>query len=154
MAKNMIYKYTENKTRDRVLDSAVDSGTPVLDPDDARPAVTITAVGQGISKTLSVNDNPQQVPFGGGVTSITYTERPASLEGLEATLAYDGTWQFDVVSTGTTPAPTSTENGVQVYITGAGALTLASSGNTAYGHVDYPTDWNKVAGKLPVRIGA
>lgn len=154
MTKNMIFKYTENKTRVRTLaDDNIDAGTPLLDPADARPAVTVTATGL-LTRTITSSDDPLVVPLGGRVTSITYTDGSPGHADDEATLAYDGTWEFDVVSSGATPAPTSTLNGVQVYITGAGALTLSSSGNTAYGRVDYPTDYFKRAGKLPVRIGS
>ena len=152
MAKNMVFKYTENKTRVRTLSGVTDAGVPLLDPADARPAVTVTSTGK-ITRTVSTSDNPQVVPLGGGVTSITYTDGSPGHGDNDATLAYDGTWEFGVVSSGTTPAPTTTPNGTQVYITPGGALTLASSGNTAYGRVDYPTDWHKRAGKLPVRIG-
>lgn len=150
MTKNMIYKYDEKKTRVRTLAATVQSGTPLLDPADARPAIALTNSGDA-TKTVTTSD----IPIGGGVTTLTYPNGGVGLVGKETTLAYDGTWEFDgVVSSGTTPAPTSTAQGVQVYIiTATGALTLASSGNTAYGKVDYPTDYNKVAGVLPVRIG-
>ena len=149
MTENMIYKYDEKKTRVRTLAATTLSGSPLLDPDDARPAVALTNSGDA-TKTVTTAD----IPIGGGVTTLTYPNGGVGLIGKETTLAYDGTWEFDVVSSGTTPAPTSTVNGVQVYIiTSTNALTLASSGNTAYGKVDYPTDYHKVAGKLPVRIG-
>lgn len=149
MVKNMIYKYEEKNTRVRTLAATVLSGTPLLDPADARPAVALTNSGDA-TKTVTTAD----IPIGGGVTTLTYPNGGEGLIGKETTLAYDGTWEFDVVSSGATPAPTSTANGVQVYIiTGTGALTLSSSGNTAYGRVDYPTDYYKRAGKLPVRIG-
>jgi len=149
MAKNMIYKYEEKNTRVRTLAATVESGTPLLDPADSRPAVALTNSGDA-TKTVTTAD----IPIGGGVTTLTFPNGGVGLVGKETTLAYDGTWEFDeVVSSGTTPAPTSTAQGVQVYITSGGALTLASSGNTAYGKVDYPTDYNKVAGTLPVRIG-
>lgn len=148
MSKNMIYKYEEKNTRVRTLAATVQSGTPLLDPDDARPAVALTNSGDA-TKTVTTAD----IPIGGGVTTLTYPNGGVGLIGKETTLAYDGTWEFDVVSSGTTPAPTSTNNGVQVYITSGGELTLASAGNTAYGLVDYPTEYYKRAGKLPVRIG-
>lgn len=149
MTKNMIYKYDEKKTRVRTLGATVTSGTPLLDPSDSRPAVALTNSGDA-TKTVTTAD----IPIGGTVTSITYDNGGVGLTGKETTLAYDGTWEFtDVVSSGTTPAPTSTAIGTQVYITSGGALTLASSGNTAYGRVDYPIDYFKVAGTLPVRIG-
>jgi hypothetical protein len=150
MAKNLIYKYTESKTRVRTLAASVLSGAPLLDPADARPAVALTNSGD-ITKTLTTAD----IPLGGGVTALTYADGGVGLSGHETTLAYDGTWDLPVVSTGTTPAPTTTALGVQVYIiTSTNALTLASSGNTAYGHVDYPTDYTKRAGILPVRVGS
>jgi hypothetical protein len=148
MSENMIFKYEEKNTRVRTLAATTLSGSPLLDPDDARPAVALTNSGDA-TKTVTTAD----IPIGGGVTTLTYPNGGVGLIGKETTLAYDGTWEFDVVSSGTTPAPTSTANGTQVYITSANALTLASSGNTAYGKVDYPTEYNKVAGKLPVRIG-
>lgn len=150
----MIFKYDEKHTRVRTLaDDNIDVYTPLLDPDDSRPAVTVTATGL-IEKTVSTSDDPQLVVLGGRVTSITYEDGSPGHEDDEATLAYDGTFEFDVVSTGTTPAPTSTANGVAVYIKSDGGLTLVSSGNTLYGYVDYPTDYYKRAGRLPVRIGS
>ena len=68
----------------------------------------------------------------------------------EATVAYDGTWEFSSI-TGVT---TSTGQDVAVYITSGGVLTLTSSGNTLYGYTDYPRDYVKAAGIAPVRIGA
>lgn len=146
---SMIYKYTESKTRVRTLTASVLSGTPLLDPEDSRPAVAITNSGD-ITKTVTSAD----IPMGGGVTSITYANGGVGLIGKETTLAYDGTWEFeDVVSSGSTAAPTSTPGGTQVYITAGGELTLTESTNTEYGIVDYPTDYTRRAGILPVRIG-
>lgn len=149
MSKNMIYKYTEKATRVRTLSASVESGTPLLDPADQRPAVALTNSGD-VTKTVTTAD----IPIGGGVTTLTYPNGGVGLTGKETTLAYDGTWEFAVVSTGTTDAPTSTANGVAVYIKSDGGLTLSSGGNTIYGHVDYPKGFYKRAGRLPVRIGA
>jgi hypothetical protein len=143
MAKNMIYKYDEKKTRVRTLSATVTAGTPLLDPSDSRPAVALTNSGDA-TKTVTTAD----IPMGGGVTTLTYPNGGASLDGKETTLAYDGTWEHAV--TGVT---TETAQGAQVYITSGGALTTSSSGNTAYGRVDYPTDYYKRAGIAPVRIG-
>lgn len=149
MTKNMIYKYEEKNTRVRTLGATVTAGTPLLDPADSRPAVALTNSGDATA-TVTTDD----IAIGGGVTTLTYPNGGVGLVGKETTLAYDGTWEFSgVVSSGATPAPTSTVQGDIVYITGAGALTLADSGNTLYGYVDYPIDYNKRAGYLPVRIG-
>lgn len=152
MTKNMIRKYTAEgplAPRVRTLGATVEAGTPLLDPVDSRPAVALTNSGDA-TKTITSAD----IPMGGGVTSLTYDNGGVGLTGKETTLAFDGTWEFSgVVSSGTTPAPTSTADRTQVYITSGGALTLASSGNTAYGRVDYPIDYTKRAGYLPVQIG-
>lgn len=150
MTKNMIYKYDEKKTRVRTLGATVNAGTPLLDPADARPAVALTNSGDA-TKTITTAD----IAIGGGVTTLTYANGGVGLVGKETTLAFDGTWEFSgVVSSGSTPAPTTTAQGVDVYITTGGALTLTSGGsNVFYGNVDYPIDYNKRAGYLPVRIG-
>lgn len=143
MTKNLIYKYTESKTRVRTLAATVESGTPLLDPADARPAVALTNSGDA-TKTVTNTE----IPIGGGVTSITYPNGGVGLFGKETTLAYDGTWEFAVPG-----ATTAAAQGAQVYITSGGALTLTVGSNTVYGRVDYPTDYNKRAAILPVRIG-
>lgn len=147
MTENMIYKYDEKKTRVRTLAATVTSGTPLLD--GTRPAVALTNSGDS-TKTVTTAD----IPIGGTVTSLTYENGGVGLTGKETTLAYDGTWEFSgVVSSGSTPIPTNTAIETAVYITSGGALTLVSSGNTFYGRVDYPIDYFKVAGTVPVRIG-
>ena len=142
MATNMIFKYEEKNTRVRTLAGQTAGGAPLLDPADARPAVTLTATG-GFTKTVTTN-----LPFGwGSVTGVAAGGE--GLATLDATLAYDGAWELPVSG-----ATTGTAQGAQVYITSGNALNLTASGNTAYGRVDYPLDYKKVAGVLPVRIGA
>lgn len=143
MTKNMIYKYEEKDTRVRVLASSVESGTPVLDPNDGRPAVTLTNTGDYVSTVTNAD-----IPLGGGVTSFTYPNGGVGLVGKEATLAYNGTWELPV-----TGATTNTAQGADVYITSGGTLTTTEGTNTIFGVVDYPTDYHKRAGVLPVRIG-
>lgn len=141
MATNMIYKYDEKQTRVQTLAATVAPGVPLIDPNDARPAVSITASGDYV---ITETEN---LPF--GWTSVTgIAKGGAGLVGKETTLAYDGTWEFAV-----TGATTATADGAQVYITSGGALTTTSGGNTAFGRVDYPIDYLKVDGVLPVRIG-
>jgi len=145
-----IFRSTDTLNRVRTLAASAHEGDPVLDPTDQRPAVAYTNSGD-VMKTVTTSD----IPIGGGVTTLTYPNGGVGLFGKETVLAYDGTWEFDVVSSGTTPAPTTTPAGTKVFIIAATSkLTLASSGNVAYGTVDYPTDYTKRAGKLPVLIGA
>lgn len=151
MATNMIFKYSTsgvNAPKVRTLSSSKDSGQPVFDPNDARPAVTLTASGD-LTKTVTEN-----LPYGwGSVTGVAVGG--ASLIGKETTLAYDGTWEFsDVVTSGTSATTTAVAQGTTVYLnTTAAHLTLASGEGTLYGYVDYPIDYEKAAGVLPVRIG-
>jgi hypothetical protein len=154
MALNLVYQYSKSKTRMRTLTASVTDGTAVLDPGDLRPAVALTNSGD-ITKTVTTSN----IPLGGGVSALTYADGGVGLTGHQTVLAYDGTWNLPVVSTGTTPAPTTTANGTAVYAIVSGTvitgLTLVSTSNTLYGHVDYPDfDYNKVAGTLPVRVGS
>lgn len=86
-----------------------------------------------------------------GVSNRDVTSGGAGKYGVG--VALDGTWTFDqVVSSGSTPAPTTTTQGTKVYVTSAGALTLDSSGNTLVGRVNYIANPTKVAGTLPVKL--
>lgn len=141
MAKNLIYNGNDELNRARVVPSGTLSGDPVINVD--RPAVAITSRGDTISSTV--------------VDGLTHQYRSGgfSNKAEEATLAFDGTYEFDV--TGVTA---STGNQVKVYAvvdSGTGkvtALTTTASGNTLFGVTDYPNDYYKRAGIAPVRIGA
>lgn len=135
MAKNLIYRYTGEKTRERVVPAGTLSGAPLLL--NTRPAVAITSRGDA-TQSQTIGDVTVSRPAG-GVGNL-----PNS-----ATVAFDGTWEFAV-----TGATTSTGQDVAVYITGAGALTLTATSNTLFGYTDYPRDYFKQAGIAPVRIGA
>lgn len=128
-------------TAPSVAPTTIQPGVPVLVA--ARPAISLTASGNGTVTT----SNP--VP---GVTSITYTNGGASLAAGEATFAFNGTYELAV-----TGALTTTESDVEVFIVKAsGALTLTADGaNTAhFGYTDFPVGYRKAAGRAAVRIGA
>ena len=81
-------------------------------------------------------------------------DKATAIGTFAAGVAVDGTFTFTgVVSTGTTPAPTSTAQGTPVFVTGAGELTLVATSNTRVGVVNYPATYNKAAGVLPIAIG-
>lgn len=149
MATNMIYKYTEGRVRSRALadlvapaaPSTLASGVPVLTTEG--PAVSLTASGNSTVTTTGASNLPP------GVTSITVNNGGVGNAAGSAAFAFDGSFDFAV-----TGATTSTKSGVEVYITTAGGLTLTEGTNTAYGFTDYPNDYNKVAGRAVVRIGA
>lgn len=136
MAKNLVYRYSGEKTRERQVPAGTVAGTPLLI--NTRPAVAITSRGD-VTSTANA-----------GAFSIT---RPVGGVGNlndSATVAFDGTWEF----TGITGVNANTGQDVAVYITSAGALTTTATGNTLFGYTDYPRDYFKGAGRAPVRIGA
>lgn len=136
MAKNMVYRYTGEKTRERVVPAGTLSGAPLLL--GTRPAVALTSRGDAVdSQTIG---------------DVTVTRPAGGIGNLpnSATVAFDGTFEF----TGITGVTTSTGQDVAIYITGAGALTATATGNTLFGYTDYPRDYFKQAGVAPVRIGA
>lgn len=137
MAQNRIFKETERRNRVRVVPSGTVSGQPLLIGTPARPAVAITSRG----------DATKSFTFG-GLTVGGFPSGGVGLADDEASVAFDGTWEFPV-----TGATTATAQDSAVYITGAGALTTTVGSNTLFGYVDYPKDYHKAAGRLPVRIG-
>lgn len=113
--------------------------------------VTLTPT-TGLSGTDDTVIGPYTIsePKGFGVGN----DKATAIGQYAAGTAIDGTFTFEgVVSSGTTLAPVSTEQGTPVFVTSAGALTLAASGNTRVGIVNYPATYTKAAGKLPVAIG-
>lgn len=145
MATNMFKKYTESLTREVEVGANIAGGTALII--DGRAAVTLAASG-GSSVTKTAN-------LPGNVTSITYDNSGVGYRTNTAVVAFDGTWLFAVagVSNGETvpDSAAGTNEGTTVYITSGGALTLTSSGNTAWGKID---DGNIVGGVAPVKIGA
>lgn len=137
MALNRIFKENDRDNRVRVVAAGVKAGTPLLA--DGKPAVALTNRGDVAAETIAIN----------GGTPIVIARGGVGLADDEATVAFNGTFLFPV--TGATAGDTA--NGVAVYITSAGALTLTEGTNTRYGVVDRPIDWTNVAGSLPVRIG-
>lgn len=141
MAKNQVYNYSDEKTREREVNFGKQSGDADFIND--RPCVLITSPG-GATETWT---------GAGYVKSVSYaTGGIGNLEN-HATVAYDGTWKLPV-----TGATTSTGQDVPVYIiTASGAtqgnLTLTEGTNDLFGYTDYPRDYAKSAGSAAVRIG-
>lgn len=66
-------------------------------------------------------------------------------------VATDGTWTFDTI----TGATLATRQGTPVYvIVATGVLTLTAGSNVRVGTVNYTANFAKVAGTLPIKIGA
>lgn len=141
MALNKVFQETQANNRPRVVPSGTKAGDPLIVGD--RPAVALTDRGEGTRTLTSADGLPANV------VSLTYKSGGASLASDQATVAFDGTFEFAV-----TGATATQENDVPVYITSAGELTLTEGSNTAYGFTDYPESFNKTAGRAAVRIGA
>jgi hypothetical protein len=148
MATNKIFQSTEARHKARALSTITNPSTP---PTTIQPGVPVTfAEGPAVSITASGNGTKTQTTnLPPNITTITYTNGGVGLAAGEATFAFDGTWEFAV-----TGALTTTVDGVHVYITTAGALTLTASTNAHFGWTDYPRDYRKEAGRAAVRVGA
>lgn len=139
MATNLIYLGSPEKNREREVGADVLPGTPKIV--GGKSVVTLTASGGTDAASINVPGG-YTISGGPGIGGVGNRTN-------YATVAYDGTYEFDVAG-----VTTSTASDVAVYITSAGALTLTATGNTAYGVTDFPPDYHKTAGKAPVRIGA
>lgn len=151
MATNQIFAPSPERIRDRLLStitapatpSTITTGVPVLFPEGG--AVSTTASGNS-TVTVTANGTSSNLPK--PLTAYTFTNGGVGNQSGSASFAFDGTWNFPV-----TGALTTTNSGVEVFITAAGGLTLTVGSNTHYGWTDYPRSYNKVAGFAPVRIG-
>lgn len=141
MAKNLVYKNDNKQNRVETLAATYDSGTPVISLSGA-PAITVTGSGDFTkSEVIPGVGTLSGIPAGG-----------AGLTGKQVTLAFSGTWEFPEDDITGTTAATATQ-GQKVYITSANALTTTAGSNTLYGSVDFPKEYDKTRGMVPVKIG-
>lgn len=142
MAKNLVYRNTDALNRVEVLAATYPSGKAVLSL-GGQPAVTLTASGD--STTTDTTSFP-------GLTISGIPNGGVGLVGKEVTLAFDGTWEF--LASGITGITAASAQGTVVYITSGFVLTNSSSGNTRFGTVDFPPDYDKTRGYVPIKVGA
>lgn len=139
MATNLVYRNTDSQNRVEDLGKTLAPGTPAL----SKAGLPVVAITGSADYTTS-----EIIPGFGTISGI-----PAGGVGLvdqEVTLAFDGTFEFEVDG-----ATTSTAQGTEVFIDDAtNALTLTSAGAESYGYVDWSTDYDRSRGLTPVRIGA
>lgn len=141
MAKNLVYKGDNKQNRVVVLAATHDSGEPVVTP-AGEPAVTLTGSGDFTrSETIAGVGTLSGIPAGG-----------VGLEGKEVTVALSGTYEFPEGDIAGTTAATATQ-GLAVYITSANALTTTEGSNTFFGTVDFPKEYDKTRGFVPVKLG-
>lgn len=141
MATNLVYRNADSQNRVETLAATYPSGKAVLSL-GGKPAVTVTASGDSTT-TDSVSFPPYTIsgiPNGG-----------VGLTGKQVTLAFDGTWEF--LASGITGVTASSAQGTVVYITSGLVLTNSASGNTRFGTVDFPPDYDKTRGYVPIKIG-
>lgn len=141
MAKNLVYKNDNKQNRVEVLAATHDSGVPVLSLSGA-PAITVTGSGDFTKSEV--------IPGVGTLSGVAAGGQ--GLVGKEVTLAFSGTWEFPEGNIAGTTAATATQ-GAKIYITSALALTTTESSNTFYGTVDFPKEYDKTRGMVPVKIG-
>lgn len=142
MATNLVYRNTDAYNRVETLAATYGAGVPVLSL-GGKPAVTVTASGDH-TRSDSTSFPPYTIsgiPDGG-----------AGLVGKQVTLAFDGTWEFPNSAVAGTTAATATQGQV-IYVTSANALTTTVGSNVRYGTVDFPPDYDKTRGFIPIKIG-
>lgn len=138
MAMNLVYRNTDSQNRVEDLGKTLAPGVPAISK-AGLPVVTITgSADYTVSEVIPGVGTLSGIPAGG-----------VGLRGQEVTLAFDGTFEFEV-----TGATAATAQGTEVYITAAGALTTTAGSNTKFGYVDWSTDYDRTRGLTPVRIGA
>lgn len=142
MATNLVYRNTDSRNRVETLAATHAPGAAVLSGDSS-PAVTVTGSGD-----YTISDTTY-----GDITISGISAGGVGLTGKEVTLAFDGTWEWDEDDiTGYVAA--SVAQGAIVYITSGLVLTNSASGNTRYGTVDFPKDYDKTRGYIPIKVGA
>lgn len=144
MALNLVYRNDNKNNRVETLAATYAPGIPVLSL-GGKPAVTITGSGDYTKS--------ETIPGVGTLSGIA--AGGVGLTGKQVTLAFDGTWEWPASEiTGITAA--SAQGTLVNFVTATGVLTNAAvSGTTvvAYGYVDFPPDYDKTRGFVPVRIG-
>lgn len=152
MATNLVFRNTDSENRWDDIGRTVLSGDPVIST--WGPAVAVTSSGNATgTETFGA-------PIGGG-TQLTLSGIPAGgvgNDGTEYAAASDGTWEFLASSfNGTAPNPATITKGTAInyHVASNSLTTAATSGSTvvAFGKVDFPKDYNKTRGFIPVRIG-
>lgn len=141
MATNLVYRNIDSLNRVETLAATYQPGKPVLSL-GGQPAVTVTASGDA-----TVTDSTSFPPY----TISGIPNGGVGLVGKQVTLAFDGTWEF--LASDLTGITTSSPQGTVVYITSGGVLTNSASGNTRWGTVDFPPDYDKTRGYVPIKVG-
>lgn len=137
MATNLVYRNTDSQNRVEDLGKTLAPGTPALSL-AGLPVVAVTGSADYTrSEVLADGTTLSGIPAGG-----------VGLVDQEVTLAFDGTWEFEVDG-----ATASTAQGTEVFIDDA-TNELSLTGTVTFGYVDWSPDYDRTRGLTPVRIGA
>lgn len=152
MATNLVFRNIDSKNRWDDIGRTVQSGDPVIST--WGPAVAVTASGDATSSEVIASS------YDGTGTPFTLSGIPVGgvgNEGTEYAAAIDGTWEFLATDfEGTAPDPATITKGTEInYDEAENKLTTAAvgSGVVPFGKVDFPKDYDKTRGYVPVRIG-
>ena len=141
MATNLVYKNDNKQNRKVTLAATYGPGVPVIAK--GSPAVTVTGSGDYTKSEVIPGVGTLSGVAAGGV----------GLAGKEVSVAFSGTWEFPVSDiTGLATVAAATDGGA-IYITSANALTTTEGTNLKFGVVDFPKDYDKSRGLVPIRIG-
>lgn len=143
MAKNLVYRNDNKQNRVETLSATYAPGKPVISLSGA-PAVTVTGSGDYTrTETITGIGSLSGIPAGG-----------VGLTGKQVTLAFSGTWEFPVGDIAGLANVAAATQGQKIYITSGNALTTTVGSNTLFGSVDFPVDYDKTRGQVPVKIGS
>lgn len=138
MAKNLVFRNTDSQNRVEDLGKTLAPGVPVLNKAGI-PCNTVTGSADYTETDTQFGMTLSGIPAGG-----------IGLRGQEVTLADDGTWEYPV-----TGGSATTAQGTKVHlVVASNTLTLTAGSNPEFGYIDWPTDYDRTRGVLPVRIGA
>lgn len=138
MATNLVFRNTDSQNRVEDLGKTLAPGVPVFN----KAGLACNTVTGSADYTVS------DTQFGMTLSGIP--RGGVGLRGQEVTLADDGTWEYPVEG-----GTATTAQGTKVYhIAASDTLTLTAGSNTEFGYIDWPTDYDRTRGVLPVRIGA
>lgn len=142
MATNLVFKNDNKQNRVVTLAATYGPGVPVIA--EGAPAVTVTGSGDYTKSEVIPGVGTLSGVAAGGV----------GLAGKEVSVAFSGTWEFPVSDITGLASVAAATDGDAIYITSANALTTTEGSNLRYGSVNFPKEYDKTRGLVPIKIGA
>lgn len=145
VATQEVFAHSDEATEIWTVPSATPKGALVKEGDAFGITLTRAAGGDAVD---TIELGPYKVT--GKKTVGVSNEAVEAIAAPAVGITLNGTWEFENVN----GADLTTAQRTPVYVTPGGALTLTATSNTKVGVVNYPGTYAKVAGTLPVKIGA